>query len=93
MTKAEAVSQIVDKTGMQKENVEKILESFFLTVKDSMSAGENIYFRGFGSFTNKQRAQKTARNIVLNTTMIIPAHKTPHFKPSQEFIDQIKLSV
>lgn len=90
MTKADLVSRIVEKTGVQKQEVEKIMESFFLTIKDSMSSGENIYFRGFGSFVNKQRAQKTARNISLKTSIIIPSHVIPHFKASQEFIDQVK---
>lgn len=93
MTKADTVSKIVEKTGIQKEEVEKVLESFFLTVKNSMSEGENIYFRGFGSFTNKLRAPKTARNISLNSTILIPAHVVPHFKPSQEFISQVKESL
>jgi len=90
MTKAELVSRISEKTGIQKEEVEKILESFFLTIKDSMSDGENIYFRGFGSFINKQRAAKTARNIKLKSTVIVPAQVVPYFKPSDDFISQVK---
>lgn len=90
MTKADAIQKIVGVTGIQKENVEKTLESFFLTIKDSMSSGENIYFRGFGSFTNKKRAAKTARNISKNTTMIVPAKIIPHFKPSDDFVNQVK---
>ncbi|MEO6684695.1 MAG: HU family DNA-binding protein [Dyadobacter sp.] len=90
MTKADTIQKIVEKTGIQKEDVEKTLESFFLTIKDTMSSGENIYFRGFGSFTNKQRAAKTARNISKNTTIIVPAHVLPHFKPSDDFISQVK---
>ena len=90
MTKADAVQKIVEITGIQKEHVEKTLESFFATIKDSMSGGENIYFRGFGSFTNKKRAAKTARNISKNTTMIVPAQIIPHFKPSNDFVNQVK---
>jgi len=63
LTKAETVLKIAEKTGIQKEQVEKIMEAFFVTIKDSMENGENIYFRGFGSFTNKKRAAKRARNI------------------------------
>lgn len=90
MTKADTVLKIVEKTGVQREDVEKTLESFFLTIKDSMASGENIYFRGFGSFTNKKRAAKTARNISKNTAMIVPAHTIPHFKPSDDFVNQVK---
>jgi DNA-binding protein HU-beta len=90
MTKADTVSKISEKTGVQKEVVEQILETLFLTVKNSLSEGENIYFRGFGSFIVKERAEKTARNISLKSTMIIPAHSIPSFKPSPEFVNQVK---
>jgi DNA-binding protein HU-beta len=90
MTKADTVAQIADATGIPKEEVEKVLESFFKTVKNSMSEGENIYIRGFGSFINKERAEKTARNITLKSTVIVPAHVVPHFKPSKEFVNQVK---
>lgn len=90
MTKAELTARISEKTGIQKEEVEKILESLFLTIKDSMSNGDNIYFRGFGSFVNKQRAAKTARNIKLKSTVFVPAQIIPYFKPSDEFTSQVK---
>jgi DNA-binding protein HU-beta len=92
MTKADVVSKIIDKTGISKEDAEKTLESFFVTVKDSLTQGENVYFRGFGSFITKQRAAKTARNISTNTTIVVPAHVVPFFKPSPEFSNQVKES-
>jgi len=90
MTKADTVSKIADKTGINKEEVEKVLEAFFVTVKNSLSEKENLYVRGFGSFIVKKRAEKTARNISLNSTMIVPAHSIPFFKPSKEFVNQVK---
>ncbi|KAA6440911.1 integration host factor subunit beta [Dyadobacter flavalbus] len=93
MTKADTISRIVEKTGIQKEEVEKVLEAFFATVKSSLSEGENIHFRGFGSFVIKQRAEKTARDISRKSTIIIPAHKIPFFNPSNDFINQVKGSL
>jgi DNA-binding protein HU-beta len=90
MTKADTIFKIAEKTGIQKEEVEKVLEAFFITVKNSLSGNENIYVRGFGSFIIKQRAEKTARNISLKSTIIVPAHHIPFFKPSKEFINQVK---
>jgi DNA-binding protein HU-beta len=92
MTKADLVSKIIDKTGVSKESAEIVLESFFTTIKESLAEGENLYFRGFGSFITKQRAAKTARNILANTTMVVPAHVIPYFKPSPEFLNQVKES-
>jgi DNA-binding protein HU-beta len=57
-----------------------------------MAAGENIYVRGFGSFVNKKRARKIARNISKNTAIVIDEHYVPSFKPSKVFVDKIRNS-
>ena len=90
MTKAEIVKEISQNTGIEKMTVEKAVEAFMETVKDSLTAGSNVYFRGFGSFIVKKRAEKTARNISKNTTVIVPAHNIPSFKPAKEFVAQVK---
>lgn len=85
MTKAEIVAQIAKETGLDRTNVLVVVESFMKNVKESLEKDENVYLRGFGSFVVKRRAQKTARNISKNTTLIIPEHKIPSFKPSKAF--------
>jgi len=92
VTKAEVVQQIAEKTGIDKADVYTTVEAFFSVVKNSMSDGENIYIRGFGSFVNKKRARKVGRNISKNTAMIIDEHYVPSFKPSKVFIEKIKNS-
>ena len=89
MTKAEIVSKISDQTGIEKPIVQKTVEALMETIKDSMAKGENIYLRGFGSFVVKKRADKTARNISKNTTVIVPAHHIPSFKPAEIFVSKI----
>ena len=86
MTKADIVNRIAVKSGISRKEVEVIVSNLMETLKSKMTEGENIYLRGFGSFIIKERAQKTARNISKNTTIIIPAHKIPAFKPSKEFV-------
>ena len=93
MTKAEIVAEIAQKTGIEKVNVHEGVESFMEVVKDSMKKGNNVYLRGFGSFIIKRRAEKTGRNISKNTTIIIPAHNIPSFKPSKVFVEEIKNNV
>ena len=63
------------------------------TIKSNMIKGENIYLRGFGTFLLKKRAEKTGRNISKNTTVKIPAHMIPAFKPAKEFVAEIKTKV
>jgi DNA-binding protein HU-beta len=90
MTKAEIVTEIANKTGVEKVAVQAVVESFMETVKDTMVNGENVYLRGFGSFIIKKRAEKTGRNISKNTTIIIPAHNIPAFKPAKTFVNEVK---
>ena len=92
MTKADVIAEIADKTGIDKAEVTNTLETFFSVVKDSLAEGENIYVRGFGSFINKKRAKKVARNISKNTAMVIDEHFIPSFKPSKIFVEQVKSS-
>lgn len=93
MRKIDIVTKIAEKTGVEKMNVLVICESFFSEVKLSLSAGEPIYIRGFGSFILKKRAKKIGRNIRKNTAMVIPEHFIPKFKPAKVFVKQVKDSV
>ena len=93
MTKADLVTDISDKTGVEKVAVQATIESFMQSVIDAMENGENVYLRGFGSFIVKKRAEKTGRNISKNTTLIIPEHFVPTFKPSKTFIEGVKTKV
>lgn len=90
MTKADIVNLISQKTGIDKPTVLNIVEAFMISVKESLANEENVYLRGFGSFILKKRAQKTARNISKNTTIIIPEHNIPAFKPAKTFMHEIK---
>lgn len=93
MTKADIVTRISDKTGMDKADVQATVESFMKEVRNSLETGENVYLRGFGSFIIKKRAQKTGRNISKNTTLLIPAHNIPSFKPAKTFVENVKKKV
>ena len=93
MTKADLVSDISDKTGVERIAVQAAVEAFMESIKLSLEKGENVYLRGFGSFVVKERAEKTGRNISMNTTLIIPAHNIPSFKPSKTFVEGVKKKV
>jgi DNA-binding protein HU-beta len=90
MTKADIVNDVAKATGFKKIAVQKVIECFMDSVKESLEKGDNVYLRGFGSFIVKERAEKTARNISKNTTIVIPAHKIPSFKPAKVFVDKVK---
>ena len=90
MTKADIVNEIAKKTGVEKTQIQTIVEAFMEEVKISLEKEENVYLRGFGSFIIKKRAEKVARNISKNTTITIPAHNIPAFKPAKSFASKIK---
>ena len=89
MTKAEIVTEIAKTTGKDKASVFSVVEQFMTVVKDSLAHGENVYLRGFGSFIVKKRAEKTARNINKDTTLIVPAHNIPVFKHALIFMEEV----
>ncbi len=92
MTKADIVNEIAKSTGIEKITVQKTVECFMESVKTSLAKDKNVYLRGFGSFVVKKRAKKTARNISKNTTIIIPEHFIPSFKPAKVFVNKVKNS-
>jgi DNA-binding protein HU-beta len=93
MTKADIVADIAEETGLERVEALKAVEAFMTSVKSSLANGRNVYLRGFGSFVVKERAEKTGRNISKNTTIIIPAHNIPSFKPAKTFVDEVKNKV
>jgi len=93
MTKAELVSVISDKLGIEKEDTQRVIEAFMQEIKTSLYSNENVYLRSFGSFIIKKRASKTGRNITKNITIQIPAHNIPFFKPSKGFAQKVKTKV
>ena len=90
MTKEDLINAIAKKTGIEKVTIQKTIEAFMESVRDSMVTGSNVYLRGFGSLIVKKRAKKTAWNISKNTTILIPAHNIPAFKPAKTFITKVK---
>lgn len=93
MTKADIINEIATTTGMEKNDVSRVVEAFMESVKGNMSKGENVFLRGFGSFVVKTRAEKTGRNISKNSAIIIPAHNIPSFKPAKVFVEEVKSKV
>lgn len=90
MTKADIINEISRETGIEKIVAQTVVESFMETVKGSIIKNEPVYLRGFGSFIIKRRAQKAARNITAKTTITVPAHNIPAFKPAKSFMDEVK---
>ncbi len=85
MTKAEIVAEISKQTGVEREKALKVVEALMVVIKDRTVAGEDIFLRGFGTFTTKTRAKKVGRLIKENKSVIVPEHKIPYFKPCEDY--------
>ena len=90
MTKAELITRSAQQSGIEKTIVMRVVEAFMENVKESMVAGNDVFLRGFGSFVIKRRAKRVARNISENTTIVVPAHFFPAFKPAKTFLNAVK---
>ena len=90
MTKADIVNEISKDLGLEKRLVLEVVEAFMENVRNSLIENNPVYLRGFGSFITKKRATKVARNISKNTTIVIPEHNIPAFKPSKSFSSEVK---
>ena len=90
MRKSDLINNISDKTGIPKVDVLVTVETLIKEIKGNIAKGENIYIRGFGSFITKKRAAKIGRNIKKNIAVSIPEHFIPAFKPSKEFVNEVK---
>ena len=93
MTKADIINDIAEKTGIEKIAVQASVEAFMKSIRNAMVEGKNVYLRGFGTFVVKKRAEKIGRNISKNTTVVIPAHYIPAFKPAKTFSERVKKNV
>lgn len=90
MRKSDLINNISEKTGIPKVDVLVAVETLIKEIKENITKGENIYIRGFGSFITKTRAAKIGRNIKKNVAVHIPEHQIPAFKPSKEFVNEVK---
>ena len=91
MTKADIINSIAEKTGLPKKDIATTVEAFMSEIRTCMAdQKENVFLRGFGTFSIKHRAKKTARNISKNTTLVIDEHDIPAFKPAKSFIEKMK---
>ena len=90
MRKLEIINKVSSQTGIDNSDVQDTVEAVLITIKEALKNGDSVYIRGFGTFSNKKRAKKIARNISTNTAIILDAHYVPSFKPSKIFNKLIK---
>ncbi len=94
MTKAELVEHIADKINLTKKDTERVVNVVFESIMNSLSRGDKVELRGFGSFRVRLRNSRNGRNPKTGETVEIPPKRVPFFKAGKELremVDQIEL--
>lgn len=83
MNKAELTARVAETSGIDKKTAEKAVAAVFDVLTKAMEAGEKVHIMGFGAFEVRERAERPGRNPATGESIMIPASKTPVFKPSK----------
>ena len=84
LTRAQIGENIHTALGIPRSTIQKIIESFYESVKEGLSQGRTIELRGFGTFYVKQRKGRIGRNPKTGKQAEIPAHGVALFRPGLE---------
>ncbi len=90
MTKADLVNYIFERVGLPKTEIQKIVETVFDTIKESLVQGENVKITGFGLFNVRMKGKRIGRNPKTMETVEITPRKVVTFKPSEQLKEIIQ---
>jgi integration host factor alpha subunit len=85
MTKADIVNRVLEKAGLQKPDAEEAVETIITLIKDSLSRGESVILRRFGSFQVREKNARIGRNPKTGEEAEISARKVVRFKAGKYF--------
>jgi len=93
MTKSELIEKLSDRLNhLSAKDVEKSIKEILELMAKSLSEGERIEIRGFGSFSLHYRAPRVGRNPKTSETVELSGKYVPHFKPGKELRERVNLS-
>lgn len=94
MTKSELIERIVSRQPqLSAKDVELAVKTLLDHMSQTLSSGERIEIRGFGSFSLHYRAPRVGRNPKTGETVELQGKFVPHFKPGKELRDQVNDSM
>ncbi len=90
MTKSELIETVSAQVkSFSKKDVEIIVDSLFQSMSESLSRGEKVEIRGFGSFKIKERDGRQGRNPKSGENIYIEPKRVPFFKAGKEIRERI----
>lgn len=90
MNRNQLVSNIADKSGITKKDVESVVNGLIEEITDALENGEKVQFVGFGTFETRERASRSGRNPQTGESIQIPATVIPAFRPGNKLKETVK---
>lgn len=84
MTKALLVEEVSRSAELPRREAEKVVDTVFASIVESLRNGEKVELRGFGSFRLRQRRPRRGRNPRTGDAVDVPPKTVPYFKPGKE---------
>ena len=93
MTKSELIDTLSKKhSQLALRDVELAVRTILDYMSQTLSNGERIEIRGFGSFSLHYRSSRVARNPRSGTPVSLSAKYVPHFKPGKQMRQRVDQS-
>ncbi len=89
MTKAELVEKVANEINLTKKQTEVVVNTVFQSITESLSQGNKVELRGFGSFRIRDRNARVGRNPKSGAKVEVPAKRVPFFKAGKELRDLV----
>jgi len=89
MNKSDLISAIKEKTSLSRKDAEKVIDTFFDTITQSIVSGGRVEIRGFGSFMVKDYKPYVGRNPKTGSQIQVPPKKLPFFKVGKKLNEMV----
>jgi DNA-binding protein HU-beta len=90
MNKANLVEKVHEHLGGTKVQAEEVVDSIFNTITETIKSGDEVSIAGFGIFSAKERAARTARNPKTGEPIQVPAMRVPKFRAAKALKEAVK---
>lgn len=90
MNKAALVDKVNEMLGTTKAEAERVVDGIFDTITGTLKKGDEVSIAGFGVFSAKMRAARTARNPRTGESVNVPAQRVPKFRAAKALKDSVK---
>ena len=89
MNKTEIICEVADYLEVSRRTAEKTVDLIFAKITEALAEGDQVNIAGFGQFEVRARAERKGVNPRTGEEIVVPASKTPVFKPGKQLKDSV----